>query len=254
MPDSNPYESARMLGEYLLFHYGAPDEILPYPFGPIDALGFPERCVSLGVRPEGLPSAARALDVGCAVGRASFELARTCGEVLGIDRSRQFIAAACRLCEDGVVSYDRVDEGLLTTRLQAHVPTDIDRSRVQFRASDAQSLPQDLGQFDVVLAANLIDRLPDPRRFLDRLPGLVRQGGQLILTSPYTWLPDFTPIGAWLGGFVHAGHPVKTLQALDQALAPAFRRTATLDLPFLIREHSRKFQWSVAQLTRWARA
>ena len=33
-----------------------------------------------------------------------------------------------------------------------------------------------------------------------RLPELVRTGGQLLLTTPFTWLEEFTPIEKWIGG------------------------------------------------------
>jgi hypothetical protein len=36
-------------------------------------------------------------------------------------------------------------------------------------------------------------------------------------------------------------------------LDPHFTLARTLELPFLIREHARKFQWSVAQATVWIR-
>ena len=41
----NIYESDKLLAEYLLFHYGSAEEILPYEFGPCDALEYPARCV-----------------------------------------------------------------------------------------------------------------------------------------------------------------------------------------------------------------
>ena len=44
-----------------------------------------------------------------------------------------------------------------------------------------------------------------------------------------------------------------TLDSLRERLSPEFTLDATWDLPFLIREHARKFQWSVAQATRWIR-
>lgn len=39
----------------------------------------------------------RALDVGCAVGRSSFEMARACHEVVGVDFSQKFVDAAVAL-------------------------------------------------------------------------------------------------------------------------------------------------------------
>jgi SAM-dependent methyltransferase len=109
-----------------------------------------------------------------------------------------------------------------------------------------------LGSFDVVHAANLLDRLSDPMRFLRQLPTFVRPGGQLILTSPYTWLEDYTPQENWLGGFYEDGRAVPTFERLQREL-PDFQLLTTKDLPFLIREHARKFQWSIAQATIWVR-
>lgn len=46
----NVYESEKLVNEYLVFHYGAPDEILRYDFGPKDSLDFPKRCADLCVK------------------------------------------------------------------------------------------------------------------------------------------------------------------------------------------------------------
>ena len=127
------------------------------------------------------------------------------------------------------------------------------RSRVTFEQGDALALRSDLGAFDVVLLANLVDRLREPRRCLVSLSDLVRSGGQLIVTTPCTWLEDYTAQLHWLGGFEQEGRPVRTLETLQAVLAPHFNLVRTLDLPFLIREHARKFQWSVALATVWIR-
>ena len=42
----NPYESDKLLHEYLLFHYGRAEEVLPWPGGPYAALDYPVRCVT----------------------------------------------------------------------------------------------------------------------------------------------------------------------------------------------------------------
>ena len=242
----NPYEAPKLVAEYLLLHYGSAADVLGGMPGPAEAAGFPVRLVRELLAP--CPPESRALDLGCAVGASSFELARHCREVVGIDFSRAFVRAAKTLRETGEHAYEKLVEGTLAEPAMARLPGDVGRSRVTFSQGDAQALPAELNDFDVVLAANLICRLPDPQRFLDRLPTLVTPGGQLLLTTPFTWLEEFTPREKWIGGTPASG---RSLDVLHDRLAPHFTLEHTVDLPFLIREHSRKFQYGVALGTRW---
>jgi 2-polyprenyl-3-methyl-5-hydroxy-6-metoxy-1,4-benzoquinol methylase len=157
------------------------------------------------------------------------------------------------LARDGSIPYLRTDEGALASRLVASVPDGIERDRVKFEHGDAQELRDSLGSFDVVLAANLIDRLREPGKFLARTAALVRGGGQLVITSPYTWLSEYTEPRHWLGGFIENGAARTTLDGLRDSLSENFTLAGTRDLPFLIREHARKYQWSVAQASTWRR-
>lgn len=250
---ANPYESNEMLSQYLLFHYGERDEILLYPFSPRSGYGFPVRCVTELVDRARLGRSARALDLGCAVGRSTFELARLCREVVGVDFSHQFIATADRMRRRGAFAYDRIEEGDLTVRRTARVPPGIDRDRVAFEQGDAMALRPDIGTFDLVLMVNLLDRLADPLRCLATLATLVRPGGQLVVVSPYTWLEQFTPRAKWLGGIERNGRKASTFTGLGRALRPGFTLERRKDMPFLIREHARKFTWGVADGTVWIR-
>lgn len=247
------YETDRALGEYLLFHFGTAEEILPYEFGPADALNYPVRCVTECLDASKLSRVARALDLGCSVGRSSFELARVCRHVTGIDSSSRFIDCAERLRRHGLVEFDYVEEGSLYKRGRAVIPSDIETERIVFKTGDAMDLPVDMRGFDVVLMANLIDRLSEPRRCLARMPSLVKTGGQLIISSPYTWLAEYTSPEHWLGGYSRDGAKVRTSEVLEKLLEPDFECVLIKDLPFLIREHARKFQWSVAEASVWRR-
>ena len=249
----NPYETERLLSEYLLFHYGRDEEILPYAFGPVTALGFARRLVTECFELTALSRDARALDLGCAVGRSAFELARHCREVVGLDFSAGFIRAANELRAQGSHPYRRIDQGRLSTACVAEVPAGIERERVRFAVGDACALSPDLGSFDVALLANLLDRLPDPRLCLAQLPALLKSGGQLVIASPFTWLEEYTRVDHWLGGFERAGQAVDSFMTLQAILAPDFELEREFDLPFLIREHERKFQWSVSHAGRWRR-
>ncbi|MFP4070386.1 MAG: putative 4-mercaptohistidine N1-methyltransferase, partial [Opitutales bacterium] len=217
-------------------------------FGAADALEFPTRCVTEGLSFRSLPAAPRALDLGCAVGRSSFELARYCREVVGVDFSQAFVDAAERLKREGVHPATRLDEGSGGTLLEVAVDPEIDRGRVRFEQGDAQRLRGDLGRFEVVIACNLICRLAEPMRLLKRLPELVKPGGQLFITTPFTWLEAYTPRRHWLGDGGRG-----SFEGLREALEPHFELEAHWDMPFLIREHARKFQYGIAQASRWVR-
>jgi putative 4-mercaptohistidine N1-methyltranferase len=244
----NPYESDELLQQYLIFHYAKAAEQFPYGFGGADALEFPKRCVTEGVDVSELPNDARGLDLGCSVGRSTFELARYCSEVIGVDYSQAFIDAANRMKTEGMHAAWRLDEGSATTLLDLKVDEAIDPNRVHFDVGDAQCIREDIGQFDVVIACNLICRLPEPMRLLRRLPQLLKPGGQLLITTPFTWLEEYTHTANWLGDGAQ-----DSFAGLRSALEPDFELQQQWDMPFLIREHARKFQYSIAQASRWLR-
>ena len=253
MSDSQIYESDESLQQYLLFHYGTPEQIFPYGFGPSDSIGFPVRCVTECVDTAAGGKAGRALDLGCSVGRSSFELARTYGEVLGLDKSHSFIRAARVMKENGEHRCRRTEEGEAYTEITVRRPDGIDVSRIRFEVGDACELSRSLGEFDTVLMSNLLDRVPSPRTMLEQINPFVRRGGQLVILSPYSWLSEFTEPGEWLGGKMVNNEPLCAFDTLASILKPHFDLAMRKDVSFLIREHRRKFQWSVAEASRWVR-
>lgn len=239
----NPYETQELVDQYLLFHYGSAEEVLPHAGGPHQALDFAARTVVENLDTAG--TFGRALDVGCAVGRSSFELSKFCDEVIGIDFSQAFVDAAARIGAGETLAYRQHEEATVFSEHSTRMPAGSAPERVKFEQGDACDLRSDLGGFDIVHAANLICRLPDPQRFLNRLPALVICGGKLVITTPCTWLGEFTPPEHWPTG--------STIDWLAEHLQEHFDKESVRDMPFLIREHARKFQWSVAQASVWTR-
>jgi putative 4-mercaptohistidine N1-methyltranferase len=252
------YETQQLLNEYLLMHYGSSEDVMPYGFGPVDSAAFAQRCARMlaDAAREGEITGGRALDVGCAVGGAAFELARHFDAVTGVDLSRSFIDAAEVLRRDGRLDYARKEEGRLATPRTAEIDPAVDRGRVTFRQADACALPAEYEGFDAVLMANLLCRLPSPRACLSRLGGprgLVRPGGYLLLVSPYSWLEQFTPVEAWLGGFERDGVSIRAADTLRAMLGSEFELVKEEDVPLVIREHARKFQYIVSHAMLWRR-
>lgn len=249
LPAVSRYEDDALLAQYADFHYGQ-----PY----FDVANFPAAVAHIALELTRDRPQRRALDIGCAVGRTSFELARGGFDtVVGVDFSARFIHLADELTRHSRVRYALTDEG----ELQSFREADLGRvglaesaSRVTFWQGDACNLKEVHRDYDLVVAANLIDRLYDPRKFLADISKRIVPGGVLVITSPYTWLKEHTPRSQWLGGFKRDGERYTTLDALHELLAPDFVPLGIpRDLPFVIRETARKFQHSVAQVSCWER-
>jgi 5-histidylcysteine sulfoxide synthase/putative 4-mercaptohistidine N1-methyltranferase len=219
----NSYETDALAAQYCEAHYGP--EHLGVP-------NFPLACARIclefmGARPRG-----HALDLGCAVGRASFQLARGFQRVTGLDFSTRFFRLAARMQEEGSLCYVFPEEGDLVSYHEvslAEFGLDGVQDRVEFFQADACNLPEKFTGYDLVLAANLIDRLYSPRLFLTTIHERLNPGGLLVITSPYTWLEEFTRKEEWLGGYKEAGENVTSLDGLTAALTPRFKMLAFSD-------------------------
>lgn len=247
-PEGSMYETDALVSQYCEFHWGAE------PFG---VPNFPRALAEIAVRAmQGRPMR-RALDLGCATGRASFELARHFEHVVGIDFSARFIGVGTQLAEQGRIRYQLPDEGELVSyherSLREYALQDL-AGKVEFVQGDACNLKATVRDFDLVLAANLIDRLYSPALFLREVHRRIVSGGMLVITSPYTWLEEHTRREEWIGGFKKDGENFSTLDGLEQMLGEHFERVGEpLQVPFVIRETRRKFQHTVSELTVWRR-
>jgi putative 4-mercaptohistidine N1-methyltranferase len=247
MPEAM-YESDAAVSQYCEAHYGQTYFSVP---------NYAAQCAAACFRFTRERPRRSALDLGCAVGRASFELAREFAAVTGIDFSARFIRVAQQLQIKGHLHYELIEEGDVVScheaRLADHGLEGV-VDRVEFCQGDATNLKPQFTDYDLILAANLIDRLYDPRRFLMTIHQRLNLGGVLVISSPYTWLEEFTKKEDWLGGCRRGGEPYLTLDALKDLLSPHFvQLAAPQDIAFVIRETRRKFQHTVAELTAWER-
>ena len=242
------YETDALLSQYAEFHYG--DEYFDVP-------NFSKALAAIALRAmDGRPMHS-ALDVGCAAGRATFELAKHFGHVTGLDFSARFIGLGVNLAERGVLRYTLAEEGELV-EYREHTLTELGlagaRDRVAFYQSDACNLKPQYRDYDLVLAANLIDRLYSPAKFLMHIHERMNMNGLLLIASPYTWLEEHTKREEWVGGFKKDGERYTTLDGLKEMLSKRFRLIeGPLEVPFVIRETKRKFQHTLSEVTIWER-
>ncbi|PUE65085.1 5-histidylcysteine sulfoxide synthase [Arcobacter caeni] len=243
--NDNVYETDELIAQYCDFHYGS------------ENFGVKNFCLnSVELLKPYLKdlNKKKALDLGCSVGRSTFEIAKIFDEVMGIDFSTNFINVGIKLKIYDSLIYKVKKEGEIfeekTVSLK-ELGLEKIKDKVTFMQGDACNLKDIYTGFDLVFCSNLIDRLYYPQKFLDDIQYRINKDGLLVLLSPYTWLEDYTPKENWLGGFIKDNKEVKTLDTLKLNLIGNFELLETIDVPFVIKETSRKYQHTISQMSIW---
>jgi len=244
----NLYETDEFVAQYMEFHYGD-------SYFNVD--NYPAKCAQLCLQLMDGEKKEKALDLGCAVGRTTFELAREFDQVIGLDLSNRFVDCAKDLKEKGSMEYRICDEGELVTLRKAHLSEfhlDLERDKVDFLQGDACNLDSRHQDYDLIFAGNLLDRLNNPKQFLSSVHEYLTIGGVLVMSSPYTLLTEYTARENWMGGFTENGKDFSVLDGMKRILEPHFLlMNDPVDVPFVIRETKRKFQHTIAELSSWKR-
>jgi SAM-dependent methyltransferase len=114
----------------------------------------------------------RVLDLGCGGGRHAFELYRRGAQVIAFDRSVDDLAD--------------VDEMFKAMREQGEVP---DGATAETVEGDALRMPFPDAHFDTVIAAEILEHIPDDETAMAELARVVRPGGMVAVSVP-RWLPE----------------------------------------------------------------
>jgi putative 4-mercaptohistidine N1-methyltranferase len=240
------YDDTDTVGHYLDFHFGPNSD---YP------VTCASRCVD-AMQELGLPLG-RALEVGGGPGRAGFELSKHFKHVDSGDYSQSFVDLANKLLTDGKldwrVAFDKTAQIMTERSISIE---ELGAGNVTFSQMDAQKLPENLSGYDLICGFNLIDRLPQPKNFLLSVKDRLKPGGLLVLSSPYTWLEEFTEREEWLGGFKYGDNdgPSTYTGMKDVLLAAGFDEAKPpQDIWFRIDEidNGRKSQQTCAHMTFW---
>jgi len=238
------YESDSLVSQYCEFQYGSEN------FG---IKNFSIACAEIASKFTNYKS--KALDIGCATGRGTFELAKIFDKVEGIDFSVRFVQIGSKLKNDGYIAYTSKTEGNLFEKKRFSIDElgykDL-LDKVAFWQGDACNLKPNFNSYDLVMATNIIDRLYNPMLFLNTIKERINENGILIITSPYTWQESSTETDLWLGGFEDDnGEEIRTIDTLKNILEDTFTLIHIQDLEFVIKETARKYQHSIAQVSVW---
>lgn len=238
------YDALRQhLSSYAWDHYGDLD---PVERSRDPAPGALQRILRRGRELAGATPPGAVLDVGCGVGRTTFELAPGAALVLGVDLHFSMLRLAARVLREGVVRYPRRRVGAVYDGREFNA-TFADAERVDFWACDALALPFAPATFAFGVSLNLLDCVRAPRDHLAELARVLSPGGRALLATPYDWSPTATPFEAWVGGHSQRGpdggaaEPVlRALIGGDHPSAVAgLRLIAEDDVPWHVRLHER---------------
>ncbi len=162
------------------------------------------------------PPAGPWLDLGCAVGRGTFELARTCELAVGIDLSFGMLRVAERARRTGRAVFPLRRVGIVYDRAEVEIP-DVPAERMSFWCCDVGVLPFPDGVFAGALSLNVLDCAAAPVAHLTEMRRVLAGDGHALLSTPYDWSAAATPFEQWIGGHSqraeHAGSGADLLRA-----------------------------------------
>lgn len=206
------------------------------------------RLLGRGLELLGEVPAGPVLDMGCSVGRTSFELASQTGDlVVGMDLNFSMLRVAARVLREGRVRYGRRRVGVVYDRREYDVEL-AGADRVDFWQCDALALPFELNHFGLISSLNLLDCLPFPVSHIHSLPELMRPEGRAMVATPYDWSPAATAVEAWIGGHSQRGPERGASEVFMQRLLEGGEGVAgvglkvlaeDLNVPWAVRLHDR---------------
>ncbi|WP_425503938.1 5-histidylcysteine sulfoxide synthase [Cerasicoccus frondis] len=200
-----------------------------------------------------------ALEIGCKVGRTSFELAAGFQHVLGLDPTARTIRIGVEMVDKGYTQWEIKSEGEIVDFRQAHlkdIGLDHARSKVEFMQADLSNMKDLYRGYDLILLNCILERSYDPARFLENVHERINEGGLLVIASTNDWDTAHTQQDKWLGGFKDGtGENQVTIDGIQQALKGNFVSAETaIQIPQVIRRTARTYEHNLVQVSFWRKA
>lgn len=189
------------------------------------------------------------IDVGCSVGRATFELAAHAQRpALGLDLNFAHVRLARTVARTGLARFPLKRAGLVYDH-RTHAVHHPAASLADFWLADASALPLASSSVGAVSALNLLDCTAAPLLVLKEFERVLAPAGQAVVATPYDWSAAVGPPATWLGGHSKLGpaqgDPASVLRALltpgahPVSLAHVRLRAEAPGIPWHVRMHDR---------------
>lgn len=166
----------------------------------------------------------KCLDLGCSVGRTSFELARYFSHIDGVDFSARFIQHGVQLQNNKPVRYALPNQGDIAHYKEYTLDESLlnTKHHIEFSQGDATNLKAKFSHYDAILAQHILEQSYDPSLFLQNIHERLNQHGLLIITSDYQFDEKVTDKSKWIGGIKVNGENVTGFDGLVERLSPHF--------------------------------
>ena len=245
--DVNRYETNGDICQQLESHYG--QDYLNVDNYPLQIA----KMVNEYLNKYQVPSS-KLLDIGCSVGRCSFELAQSFEQVEAVDFSAGVIQHGVQLktghqvryvieSEGDIVDFNEIDLNALNL---SHYS-----ANVKFFQGDASNLKEVFKGYDVILAQHVLEKTYHPAQFLKNVAPRLNDQGLLIIVSDYQFTDQVSEKSKWLSGVKVNGENVCGLDGLLPLLADDFNLVEQQDLTRVLKENQRNFKVSQCQITVW---
>lgn len=175
-----------------------------------------------------------ALDIGCAVGRLSFEMSNMHSRVIGIDTSVSFIQRARELMLEKRLAFDLIMEGFVTEKRECDFGERWQYDRVEFIVADALALPFPKNMFSTVTSINILEKVPHPLKHLQDVNRVLQKHRSLfVFSDPFSWDETVSDPENWLGGRINGN---QSYRGMDNVIRYLWGKGNVFDPPMEIQE------------------
>jgi len=191
-----------------------------------------------------------ALDAGGAVGRFAFEMSSRADFTIGLDTSIAFTRTARTLMKERRMTIGIKDEGFMVKEITIALPEHFVTSKVEFIVANAQALPFRENGISSFSSLNLVDKVTSPMQHLVEMNRVTaRKNAQFLLSDPFSWSEETTPVREWLGGHPEgrfSGHGIDNIRRLltDPAgkLQPTWQVSGPDSVWWKLRTHTNHYE------------
>ncbi|PCI63010.1 MAG: SAM-dependent methyltransferase [Gammaproteobacteria bacterium] len=193
------------------------------------------------------------LDLGCSVGRTSFELTEHFNFIDAIDFSARYIQHGVQLQQGASVRYISENEGEIVDYneiklAQYDLPC---AGNILFSQGDASNLKAVFTGYDVVLAQQVLEHNPHPKLFLTTIKHRINTHGLLILLSNYHFEESTMAKEQRLGGLKINGENVTGFCGVEQLLSDDFKLLDQQEIIQYLKINTRNYRFAQLHMTVW---